>query len=64
MILPLRHQNQYNLGNWSHFCVPKLRSVNISSKSVRYLCYKNWKIIPTHIKESDTTDKLKIAIKK
>ena len=31
--------------------------------SVRYLGPKIWKIVPTHIKELETTDKFKIAIK-
>ena len=62
-IFTLRHQNQYNFRNWKHFDAPKVRTVNHGSESVRYLGSKICKIIPTHAKELDTTDKFKIAIK-
>ena len=29
-----RYQNQYNLGNWTYFDVPKVRTVNHGSHSV------------------------------
>ena len=63
-IFTLRHQNQYNLRNWTYFDVPKVRTVNHASESVRHLAPRIWEIIPTHIKELDTTDKFKVAIKK
>ena len=63
-IFALRHQNQYNLRNWTYFDAPKVRTVNYRSESVRYLDSKIWEIIPTYTKELDTTDKFKIAIKK
>ena len=34
-IFPLRHQNQYNLRNWTYFDAPKVRTVNHGSESVR-----------------------------
>ena len=63
-IFTLRPQNQYNLRNETYFDVPKVRTVNHGSESVRYLGPKIWEIRPTHIKRLDTIDKLKIAIKK
>ena len=63
-IFTLRHQNQYNLGNWTYFDVPKVGTVNHGSESVRYLGPKTWEVVPTHIKELDSTDKFKIAIEK
>ena len=63
-IFTLRHQHKYNLKNWTYLDVPKVRTVNHGSESVRYLGPKIWEIIPTHKKKFDTTDKLKIAIKK
>ena len=36
-IFTLRHQNQYNLRNWKYFDAPKVKIVNHSSESVRYL---------------------------
>ena len=63
-IFTLRHQNQYNLRCWTHFDVPKVRTVNHGSDSARYLCPKIWEILPAHIKELDTIYKFKIAIKK
>ena len=50
-IFTLRHQNQYNLRNWTYFDAPKVKTVNHGSESVRYLGSKIWKIIPTHTKE-------------
>ena len=61
-ILTLRHQNQYNLRNWTYFDAPKVRTINNGSESVRYLGSKISKIIATHTKELDTIDKFKIAI--
>ena len=63
-IFTLRYQNQYNLGNWTYFDVPKVRTVNHGSHSVWCLGPKIWEIIPTHIKELDITDKFNVAIKK
>ena len=36
-IITLRHQNQYNLRNWTYFDVPKVRTVIHGSESVGYL---------------------------
>ena len=36
-IFILKHQNKYNLRNWSDFCVSKIRSINHGFESVRYL---------------------------
>ena len=63
-IFTLRHQNQYNLRNWTYFDAPKVRTVNHGSESVRYLGSKIWKIIPAYMKELDIIEKFKIAIKK
>ena len=35
-IFTLRHQNQYNLRNQTYFDVPKVRTLNHGSESVRY----------------------------
>ena len=61
-IFRLRHQNQYNLRNWTYFDAPKVKTVNHGSESVRYLGSKIWKIVPAYMKELDPTDKSKIAI--
>ena len=63
-VFTLRHQNQYNFRNWTYFGVPKVRTVNNGSESVRYLGPKIWEIIPKQIHELDTIDKFKVAIKK
>ena len=63
-IFTIRHQNQYNLRNWTYFDFPKVTTVNHSSESVRYLGSKIWEIIPAYMKELDTIEKFKIAIKK
>ena len=49
-IFTLRHQNQYNLRNWTYFDAPKVRTVNHGSESVRYLGSKIWEIIPAYTK--------------
>ena len=48
-IFTLWHQNEYNLRNWTHFDVPKVKTVNHGSQSARYLDPKICEIIPTHI---------------
>ena len=63
-IFTLRHQNQFNLRNWTYFDAPKVRIVNHGSENVRYLGSNIWEIIPACAKELDSTDKFKIAIKK
>ena len=62
-IFTLRHQNQYNLRNETYFDVPKVRTVNHGSESVRYLGPKIWEIIPTRIKRLDIIDKFKMLLK-
>ena len=62
-IFTQRHQNQYNIRNWTIFDVAKVRTVNRGSEGVRYFGFKIWEMIPTHIKELDTTDNFKIGIK-
>ena len=57
-----RHQNQYNLRKWAYIDVQKIW--NHGSESVRSIGSKISEILPTHIKELDTFDKFKIAIKK
>ena len=49
-IFTLNNQDQYNLGNQTDFDVPKARSINHGSESVRYLGPKTEEIIPTYIK--------------
>ena len=46
------------------FGVPKVRTFNHGSESVRYLSLKIWEVIPTYIRGLDITEKFKIAIKK
>ena len=36
-IFTIRHQSHHNLRNWTYFDVPKVRTVNHGSESVRYL---------------------------
>ena len=62
-IFTLWHQNQYNLRNWTHSAIPKAGTVNYGFEGVKYLGSKIWEIIPKHVKELDTIDKFKIAIK-
>ena len=63
-IFTVRHQNQYNVWDWTYLDVTKVRTVNHGSESIRYLGSKIWEIMPAHTKELYTMDKFKIAIKK
>ena len=36
-IFTLKNQDRHNLGNYADFDIPKVRSVNHGSESVRYL---------------------------
>ena len=55
-LFTLRLQNQCSHRNWTYFDVPKVRTVNHGSESVRYLGLKIWKILPTDTRELDTND--------
>ena len=48
-IFTLNNQDQYNLGNQTDFDVPKARSINHGSESVRYLGPKTEEINYTNI---------------
>ena len=57
-IFTLRHQNQYNLRNWTYFDAPKTRNVNHGSESVRDLGSKICETKPAYTKELDTKFKI------
>ena len=63
-MFPLRPQGQYNLRSWSYFTLPVVRTLNYGIGSIRYLGPKIWESIPANIKEVDTTESFKSAIKK
>ena len=63
-IFTLRHQNRYNRRNWTYFDVPKVRTVNHGSDVLDISVLRFGKLYQHIIKELDTTDKFKIAIKK
>ena len=62
-IFTLRHQNQYNLRNWTYFDAPKVRTVNHGSESVRYFGSKIWEIIPAYTKKLVALTNLKLLLK-
>ena len=47
-IFTQRHENQYHLGNWTDLDVPKVRTVNHGSKSLRYIGLKIWETRSKH----------------
>ena len=62
-IFSLRHQNQYNLRNWTYFDISIVRTANHGSNSARYPSPKIWERILTRIKKLDTIGIFKVAIK-
>ena len=62
-IFSIREQGHYNLRNISNFIIPKLKSVNFGFESIRYLGPKIWDSLPQSLKNKESFDSFKIAIK-
>ena len=62
-IFSIRKQGHYNLRNISDFIIPKVKSVNFGFESIRYLGPKLWASFPQSLKNKESVDSFKTAIK-
>ena len=63
-IFTIKEQGEYNLRNQADFVVPHVKSVNFGFESVRYIGPKIWESLPQDLKNKETIDSFKTAIKK
>ena len=59
----IRKQGHYNLRNIGNLIIPKVKSVNFSFESIRYLGPKIWDSLPQSLKNTESVDSFKTAIK-
>ena len=62
-IFSIRKQGHYNLIIISDFIIPKVKSVNFGFESIRYLGPKIWDSLPQSLKNKESVDGFKTAIK-
>ena len=63
-IFTIKEQGEYNLRNQADFVVPHFKSVNFGFESIRYIGPKIWESLPQDLKNKETIDSFKTAIKK
>ena len=59
-----KEQGQYVLRNQTDFVIPRVKSVNYGFESIRYLGPKIWESLPYDLKNKESVDSFKTAIKK
>ena len=63
-IFPFRHQGQCsNLGNWSDFNLPNVRTINYGVEKITCLGPTIWESIPANTKDLDAIKHLQSDIK-
>ena len=60
----LNEQGQYFPRNLADFVVPAIKTVNYGSESIRFLGPKLWESLPNYLKNKDSIESFKMAIKK
>ena len=60
----IKEQGEYNLRNQADFVVLHVESVNFGFESIRYIGPKIWESLPQDLKNKETIDSFKTAIKK
>ena len=63
-IFTIKEQGEYNLRNQADFVVPHVKSVNFGFESIRYIGPKIWESLPQDLKNKETINSFKTAIKK
>ena len=59
----VRQPSQYNMRNYSHFAMPRTKTVNHGLESLSYIGSKLWDCIPSHMKEIDSMNEFKHVIR-
>ena len=62
-IFPRTKKSHYELRHTSDFIIPRVKSVNYGSESVHYLGPKIWDSLPSSMKELNSLNSFKSAIK-
>ena len=60
----VKEQGKYNLGNRTDFAVSQVKSVNYGLERIRALGPKIWEKFPNDLKNKESLDSFKTAIKK
>ena len=60
----VKEQGNYNLRNQTDFVIPEVKSVNYGLESIRVLGPKIWESLPNDLKNRESVDSFKTAIKR
>ena len=60
----VKEQGNYNMRNQTDFAVPQVKNVNYGLESIRFLGPKIWESLPNDLKNKESADSFKTAIKK
>ena len=60
---PVRQPSQYNMRNYSHFAMPRPKTVNHGLESLSCIGSKLWDRVPSHMKEIDSMNEFKHVIR-
>ena len=63
-VFQVKEKGHYNLRNQTDFVIPQVKSVNHGLESVRFLGPKLWKSLPNDLKNKESVDSFKTAIKR
>ena len=63
-VFHVKEQGNYNLRNQTDFVIPQVKSVNHGLESVRCLGPKIWESLPNDLKNKESADGFKTAIKR
>ena len=64
MFFPVKEQGNHNLRNQTNFLIPQVKSVNDGFESIRVLGPKIWESLPNDLKNKESADSFKPAIKR
>ena len=63
-VFQVKEQGNYNLRNQTDFVIPQVKSVNHGLESIRFLGPKIWESLPNDLKNKESVDSFKTAIKR
>ena len=63
-VFQVKKQRNYNLRNKTDFIIPQVKSVNHGLKSIRVLGPKIWESLPNDLKNKESVNSFKTAIKR
>ena len=63
-VFQVKEQGDYNLRNQTDFVIPQVKSLNHGLESVQFLGPKMWESLPKDLKNKESVDSFKTAIKR